>query len=103
MQTRSRARTGAGAKWLVVPKAAIRNAAATTSRCVGSEKWLAGVAPGPRLLVNAIARHGDYLSKWQCERLAVQKLVFPNVGQAVPRQRHKRDVPVWRVTDPGHV
>jgi hypothetical protein len=39
MQTRSRERTGAGGSFeLGAPKAEIRNAAATTSRCVGSDK-----------------------------------------------------------------
>jgi hypothetical protein len=38
MQTRSKERTGAGALSIGVPKAEIRNAAATTSRCVGSDK-----------------------------------------------------------------
>src|SRR5215471_2477212 len=38
MQTRSTARTGAGALLMGATKADIRNAAATTSRCVGSDK-----------------------------------------------------------------
>src|SRR5271165_4598016 len=46
MQTRGKERTGAGAQGGT--KAEIRKAAATTSRCVGSETWPAGVATGPR-------------------------------------------------------
>jgi hypothetical protein len=38
MQTRSKERTGAGGLLIGAPKAEIRNAAATTSRCVGSDK-----------------------------------------------------------------
>jgi hypothetical protein len=38
MQTRSTERTGAGALLMGATKAEIRNAAATTSRCVGSDK-----------------------------------------------------------------
>jgi len=38
MQTGSTARTGAGALLMGATKAEIRNAAATTSRCVGSDK-----------------------------------------------------------------
>jgi hypothetical protein len=58
MQTRSRERTGAGGSFnLGGTKAEIRNAAATTSRCVGSEKVASRSGDRPAIIPSSPSTH----------------------------------------------
>ena len=78
MQTRSRERTGAGGSFnWGGTKAEIRNAAATTSRCVGSEKVASRSGDRPAIKYFGAIAHSSFCARLTRDRAQHQTTPLP--------------------------